>query len=50
MTDENNKGHIMSYANTQVAQIAAISSNRCIGKDNALPWAYLQQICSISNK
>lgn len=28
----------MSYANTQVAQIAAISSNRCIGKDNELPW------------
>ena len=28
----------MSYASTQVAQIAAISRNRCIGKDNALPW------------
>ncbi|GAA0322724.1 dihydrofolate reductase [Psychrobacter aestuarii] len=28
----------MSYAGTQVAQIAAISRNRCIGKDNALPW------------
>ncbi len=28
----------MSYANTEVAQIAAISSNRCIGKDNELPW------------
>lgn len=28
----------MSYAHTQVAQIAAISSNRCIGKDNELPW------------
>lgn len=28
----------MSYANTQVAQIAAISSNRCIGKGNELPW------------
>ena len=28
----------MSYANTEVAQIAAISSNRCIGKDNDLPW------------
>ena len=28
----------MSYANTQVAQIAAISSNRCIGKGNDLPW------------
>ncbi len=28
----------MSYANIEVAQIAAISSNRCIGKDNELPW------------
>lgn len=28
----------MSYAHTQVAQIAAISNNRCIGKDNNLPW------------
>ena len=28
----------MSYAHTEVAQIAAISSNRCIGKDNELPW------------
>ena len=28
----------MSYANTEVAQIAAISSNRCIGKDTELPW------------
>lgn len=28
----------MSYARTEVAQIAAISSNRCIGKDNKLPW------------
>ena len=28
----------MSYANTEVAQIAAISSNCCIGKDNDLPW------------
>jgi len=28
----------MSYAHTEVAQIAAISSNRCIGKDNKLPW------------
>lgn len=28
----------MSYANTEVAQIAAISSNRCIGKGNELPW------------
>ncbi len=28
----------MSYANTEVAQIAAISSNRCIGRDNDLPW------------
>ncbi len=28
----------MSYAHTEVAQIAAISSNRCIGKNNKLPW------------
>lgn len=28
----------MSYAHTQVAQIAAISNNRCIGKGNELPW------------
>ena len=28
----------MSYANIQVAQIAAISRNRCIGKGNDLPW------------
>ena len=28
----------MSYAHTQVAQIAAIRNNRCIGKDNNLPW------------
>lgn len=28
----------MSYAHTKVAQIAAISNNRCIGKDNKLPW------------
>ncbi|WP_019672701.1 dihydrofolate reductase [Psychrobacter lutiphocae] len=28
----------MSYAGTQVAQIAAISNNRCIGKGNDLPW------------
>lgn len=28
----------MSYAHTQVAQIVAISNNRCIGKDNQLPW------------
>ena len=28
----------MSYANTEVAQIVAISSNRCIGKGNDLPW------------
>lgn len=28
----------MSYANIQVAQIAAISSNRCIGKSDDLPW------------
>ena len=28
----------MSYAHTQVAQVVAISSNRCIGKGNDLPW------------
>lgn len=28
----------MSYAHTKVAQIAAISNNHCIGKDNQLPW------------
>ncbi|WP_201596248.1 dihydrofolate reductase [Psychrobacter vallis] len=28
----------MSYARTEVAQIAAISGNRCIGKGNELPW------------
>ncbi|OLF36700.1 MULTISPECIES: dihydrofolate reductase [unclassified Psychrobacter] len=28
----------MSYAHTEVAQIVAIGSNRCIGKDNELPW------------
>ena len=28
----------MSYAHTQVAQIAAISNERCIGKENQLPW------------
>ncbi len=28
----------MSFANIQVAQIAAISRNRCIGKGNDLPW------------
>ncbi len=28
----------MSYANTQVAHIVAIGNNRCIGKDNDLPW------------
>ena len=28
----------MSYAHTEVAQSAAISSNRCIGKGNDLPW------------
>ena len=28
----------MSYANVEVAQIAAISRNRCIGKGNDLPW------------
>ncbi|WP_201545242.1 dihydrofolate reductase [Psychrobacter sp. H7-1] len=28
----------MSYAHTQIAQIVAISRNRCIGKGNDLPW------------
>ena len=28
----------MSYANIQVAQIVAISHDRCIGKANQLPW------------
>ena len=28
----------MSYAHTKVAQIAAISNNHCIGKNNQLPW------------
>ena len=28
----------MSYANVEVAQIAAISRNRCIGRGNDLPW------------
>lgn len=28
----------MSYAHTKVAQIVAISNERCIGKDNELPW------------
>lgn len=28
----------MSFANTEVAQIVAISRNRCIGKNNELPW------------
>ena len=28
----------MSYSHTQVAQIVAISNNRCIGKNNQLPW------------
>jgi len=43
----------MSYANTEVAQIAAISSNRCIGKDNELPWhisADLQHFKSMTTK
>ncbi len=28
----------MSYAHTQIAHIAAIGNDRCIGKDNQLPW------------
>ena len=43
----------MSYARTEVAQIAAISSNRCIGKDNELPWhisADLQHFKSMTTK
>ena len=43
----------MSYATTEVAQIAAISSNRCIGKDNELPWhisADLQHFKSMTTK
>ncbi|MEZ7503117.1 dihydrofolate reductase [Psychrobacter sp. Arc29] len=34
----------MSYAHTEVAQIAAISSNRCIGKNNELPWHISQDL------
>ncbi len=43
----------MSYANTEVAQIAAISRNRCIGKGNDLPWhisADLQHFKAITTK
>ena len=43
----------MSYANTEVAQIAAISRNRCIGKDNELPWhisADLQHFKNMTTK
>ena len=43
----------MSYAHTEVAQIAAISSNRCIGKDNKLPWhisADLQHFKAMTTK
>ncbi|MGB6926113.1 dihydrofolate reductase [Psychrobacter sp.] len=43
----------MSYAHTEVAQIAAISSNRCIGKNNELPWhisADLQHFKSMTTK
>lgn len=28
----------MSYAHTQIAHIAAISKNQCIGIDNEMPW------------
>ena len=37
----------MSYAHIEVAQIAAISSNRCIGKDNKLPWHISADLPSI---
>lgn len=43
----------MSYANTEVAQIAAISRNRCIGKGNDLPWhisADLQHFKNMTTK
>lgn len=43
----------MSYANIEVAQIAAISRNRCIGKGNELPWhisADLQHFKSMTTK
>ncbi|MBH0007246.1 dihydrofolate reductase [Psychrobacter sp. SWN149] len=43
----------MSYAHTEVAQIAAISSNRCIGKNNELSWhisADLQHFKSMTTK
>ena len=43
----------MSYAHIEVAQIAAISSNRCIGKDNKLPWhisADLQHFKAMTTK
>lgn len=43
----------MSYANTEVAQIAAISRNRCIGKGNDLPWhisADLQHFKAMTTK
>ena len=43
----------MSYAHTEVAQIVAISSNRCIGKGNELPWhisADLQHFKSMTTK
>ena len=43
----------MSYANVEVAQIAAISRNRCIGKGNDLPWhisADLQHFKAMTTK
>ncbi|WP_296244340.1 MULTISPECIES: dihydrofolate reductase [unclassified Psychrobacter] len=43
----------MSYANTEVAQIVAISRNRCIGKGNDLPWhisADLQHFKAMTTK
>ena len=43
----------MSYSHTKVAQIAAISDNRCIGKNNELPWhisADLQHFKNMTTK
>lgn len=43
----------MSFANTEVAQIVAISRNRCIGKGNNLPWhisADLQHFKNMTTK
>ncbi len=43
----------MSYAHTEVAQIAAISTTRCIGQNHELPWhisADLQHFQSLTTK